>query len=225
MNNRPIIFSADMVRALLSGNKTQTRRPINPQPECIFDEDRGIDGYFKWNGGRLFPTAYQAIDIQSCPFGQVGDLLWVRETWCCESNGGSIVDGSYLYRADGLQVTKDDGDGGTELRKDGTEASPWIPSIHMPRHASRLTLRITDIRVERVQDISEVASQCEGAKPRFEDEFGIVWSQPLYKHGFFHIWNSIYNAKNKPQFAWENNPWCWCISFEVIRKNVDEVMG
>lgn len=167
-------------------------------------------------------------EYSNCPYGQPGDRLWVRETWCGEIDGHTSQliyneDGNTykcLYRADGQHVVLDDGDGFTKTNKDGSEASPWKPSIHMPRWASRITLEITGVRIERLHAISEDdcwaegieqvmhvfddASQCAMAKrigASIED------AKPLYAQ----LWESI----NGPG-SWDLNPWVWVVSFSRV---------
>lgn len=203
MNARPIIFNGDMVRALLDGRKTQTRRPIDPQPveamvtKFPFPKMRGSLLIWSETDYSDFPMwKYHHV----CPFGKPGDLLWVRETFAILRYLKTIEVG-FAYRAD------------------GDLPFGWSPSIHMPRKASRLTLRITDVRVERVQDISECNAKAEGAIPDGTqgDSHICAFAET--------VWGGIYNTDHNPQFAWGRNPWVWVIGFEVIRKNVDEVMA
>lgn len=193
MPERPILFSGEMVRAILDGRKTQTRRPIAPtQPRA--------DGL--WPAGR--------DPLSDCPFGAIGDRLWVRETW-----GRYFTDGvgmHTVYRADG------------EHEREWLDLGRWRPSIHMPRWASRLTLRITHVRVERLQDISEEDARAEGVEPgdrlvRCLQTVPCASGGPSccgstvmaddYRAGFQRVWRSIYGAE-----TWDANPWVWAISFE-----------
>jgi len=186
MTDRPILFSAEMVRAILDGRKTQTRRAIKPVPTfngggACHDADALQQDYVEpyW----VFP--------ETCKYGQPGDLLWVRETWARHASG---VD----YAADFAAVSR-------------PQAGPWRPSIHMPRWASRITLRITDIRVERLQDISEDDARAEGCDPaRWIDETDV--GMEGYREGFAKLWNKI----NGPG-AWEENPWVWVVAFERVK--------
>jgi len=202
-----IIFNAGMVRALLAGNKTQTRRPVsvcwNNQKRCP-----PYEPYFAEEDGVLFAmneygNYEKFIDVTPRPFGEVGDTLWVKETFQL----GLCTESSIAYRATHKPEDLEEGQG---------EVIKWKPSIHMPEWASRIKLKITSIRIEKIQDITEVGSKAEGAKPSFRDEFDIVHTQPSYRDGFIlNIWNPIYNDKNKPEFAWDKNPWVWVIDFEV----------
>jgi len=204
VREKPILFSGPMVRAILDGRKTQTRRVVKI-PNPVFER---------------VP--------EDCPYGIPGDRLWVRETWCCK-----MEDGTYVYRencihdcwyaADGKEIHKDDGDGGTEYRKDGVAASPWKPSIHMPRWASRISLEITGVHLEQLQDIKESGAKSEGA-PMWVPGHGEVTMNDVnadpgyanfisYRLGFEMFWDSI-NAKRG--FGWETNPLVWVITFKRL---------
>lgn len=198
ISEKPILFSAPMIRAILDGRKVMTRRVVTkqnsetavPWDRLEFDESKWPKGLgfgfladangFKKGGYLHVPTRPHPDDPQDVaddwtrnrvyPKWNVGDRLWVRETFCQKTEDGVFVYNSegnldpscYHYAADGYEVLKDDGDGGTEYRKDGSTASPWKPSIFMPRYASRITLEITDVRVERLQEITEEDARAEG---------------------------------------------------------------
>jgi hypothetical protein len=177
VKERPILFSAPMVRAILEGRKTQTRRAIKPQP--TIDEM----GNFCWNGWNYGQDANGPC-IQSiaspiptsrtkrvlCPYGKPGDRLWVRETWCVAHDDNGPVwneDGEtykYWYQATDPDVVAIDDDGFRRFRRDGMEATPWKSPIYMPRRASRILLEITDITVDRLCDISEQDAEEEGVE-------------------------------------------------------------
>jgi hypothetical protein len=204
MTERPILFSAEMVRAILAGRKTQTRRVIKPVPTfngggTCHDADALQQDYVEphW----VFPKI--------CKYGAPGDTLWVRETWCLKQ---PLRFPSVHYRADGEHVVLDDGDGFTAVNKDGSEKSPWRSSIHMPRWASRITLRITDVRVERLQDISEGDARAEGCPypPEWAGRF--MDRDETAKTWFKSLWNHIHGPD-----AWQENPWVWVISFERVK--------
>lgn len=193
MKERPILFNAEMVRAILDGSKTQTRRPIKPQPELteagnlIYRTDK-----------RSFAGSSSGLS-NLAPFGQVGDLLWVPETWAVYQNDpdiGGLKDYSpVIYKATFDPALDFSG--------------PWKPSIHMPRWASRITLEITDVRVERVQDITEEDARAEGMKP--DDIFPPprYGEEPPHKELFAELWSSIYGN-------WHQNPWVWVYEFERL---------
>lgn len=197
MKAHPIIFSAPMVRALLEGRKTQTRRIIKPQPSGqLFPRE----GKTFWMPGG-FSDSSEPVD---CRYGGPGDLLWVRETWREDSPDDPEA---AVYAATPPQKLP--------------SGFRWKPSIHMPRWASRLTLRITDVRVQRLQDISESDAIAEGlittgAEYSFGDGFA-KWVEP--KSAYAHLWNVI-NGRD----SWALNSWIWALSFEVIKANVDQVL-
>ena len=179
MKERPIIFNTEMVKAILDGRKTQTRRPIKPQPRVT---NKAND---------FFITLGM---VEECPFGKVGDRLYVRETIALNRNPNNLRAVSPMYRADNSPVKMDCGF--YKFPKGNT-----CSSIHMPRWASRITLEITDVRVERLQDINAEDSLAECVK----------WDG-MYEHprdNFIHLWNSIY--KN-----WADNPWVWSIEFKLL---------
>lgn len=219
MTARPIIFSAPMIRALLAGEKTQTRRIVKPQPPR--DHSPLVVGRFcptvidRWGeelpGDEVFGVTTEDGEwCTRCPYGQPGDLLWVRETWGAWPHmmGGIQLD-SLRYRADGEY-------------QDEHGAWCWRPSIHMPRWASRLTLRITDVRVQRLQDISTEEAFAEGIE-RIDAYCGAIQlphgkSYSTARGAFRSLWTTIHGPD-----SWSANPWVWALTFEVIRKNVDEV--
>lgn len=229
---RPILFSAPMVNAILEGRKTMTRRVVKPQP----DED-GLA--FDLERGQRMDTSER---VYKCPYGKPGDTLWVRETF----SGPYVMTGVPPSQwVDGLLMPDiwywADGD-----PKEGDWTIPK-PSIHMPRFASRLTLKITDIRVERLQDISEEDAKAEGVPPNWcgllteGDGSTMKWSPE--KHGFLEqpcdlpdeddyyfadartafksLWDSI-NGKPRNDgvdISWQANPWLWIVEFERVEGN------
>jgi hypothetical protein len=235
---RPILFSAPMVRAIIAGKKTVTRRVVKPQPKGepapLCEWSRGVartcgalpsrdelDAHSARLEGRVFPfrqPGMPGLSSPRCPYGAPGDTLWVRETWCREADPvTSKLTGRLLYRATDECEFLDDGDGAPALNKDGTFRSPWCPSIHMPRCASRLTLRVTGVRVERLQEISEEDARAEGVQPVHIEVTGcpegVCGGGALTaREQFGGLWDSI-NGKRAP---WASNPWVWCVSFERI---------
>ena len=175
MKSRPIIFDGESVRAILEGRKTQTRRVVKNKTalEWLAPDDLP--------GGSMFSPAFVANPENFLsPYGFAGDELWVRETFCSrfvDPPGPNGYYDGYWYAATDETPQKVDGDGCTVFRKNGEEASPWISPLRMPREASRLTLRVTDVRVERVRDISEADAMAEGCKP-------VVWSDPPWWQGY-----------------------------------------
>lgn len=213
MSEHPILFSGEMVKAILADRKTQTRRVIKPQPVgCNYWTVHHEDGLFD----AFYPSRVKAQPaLLHCPYGQAGDRLWVRETWAAISkteDTSPLADCNMEYRAD----TPDPypGEWPADEAKGNPDAPKWRPSIHMPRWASRITLEVTDVQVKRVREINNHDSWREGI-PIFED-----WPVELRENElseardmFGHLWNSI-NAKRG--YSWESNPWVWCISFERI---------
>lgn len=192
MNERPILMSGPMVRATLERRKWQTRRVIVPQrtdDSGWLYHDRGRKVYAVRAG--MTGMAMQAF-LEQCPYGEPGACLWVRETWFKNAAG------EILYRADY----------GPESYEGG--AKGWKPSIHMPRRASRLTLEITAVRVERLQDISLDDMRAEGVRP--DREASLLWRESL-KANFVTLWDSL-NAKRG--YGWEANPWVWAIAYQPL---------
>ncbi|EOI1003504.1 hypothetical protein U4W25_14265 [Citrobacter amalonaticus] len=198
MKERGMIFNGEMVRAILDGRKTQTRRIVKVQPDTPeFGLRRIIESSIANEIGMYFWSQEDARGIKArskqfyCPYGDVGDRIWVRETFSPvpdheEPAGCSAL----LYAADG-----------------NGPYGKWVPSIHMPRWASRLTLEITGVRVERLRDLSEDDAKSEGITP---PSCGVLpgWE---YRINFRDLWMSIYGADN-----WEANPWVWVIEFKVV---------
>ncbi|PTL79076.1 hypothetical protein [Vitiosangium sp. GDMCC 1.1324] len=197
---RPILFSGSMVRAILDGRKNQTRRVITPvQPDV-----RGL-----WPGGRT-PGSLPG----DCPYGQPGDRLWVREThWIGPLARNSAGDRCPTWH--GLPYSVSPDGCSAAFYKEGFDRSEprWRPSIHMPRWASRLTLEVTGVRVERLQDISEEDARAEGVErdakypDRWKNYVGEV-SGPDAVDSFFSLWASIHGTA-----SWDANPWVWVVAF------------
>ena len=218
MTERPILFSAEMVRAILKGDKTQTRRAIKPVPTfngggACHDADALQQDYVEpyW----VFP--------ETCKYGAPGDLLWVRETFCAHWDAPPH-DAPQSYRivtGDELPpIKQESGDLYQPVPSDimtvwyGAQGDKpfhmaWRPSIHMPRWASRIELLIKDVRVERLQDVSEDDARAEGW-PGPITETGFPIASPLA--WFANVWTSINGAG-----AWDANPYVWVIEFERVK--------
>jgi hypothetical protein len=257
IKERPILFSAPMVRAILEGRKMVTRRAVNPQP--VLTEGSG----FSWKG-HLFGSGSDDRETarnfskHCCTFGKPGDRLWVRETWGVISHDfdehGNMIDwnpdrpatpiremrfgqgcysGHVIYRADGEAVWAgdDDDDGG------GDDRSAWKPSIHMPRIASRILLEITDVRVERLQDISEGQARAEGIipVPKTTEDSHQFWRNyhlsgdgtfcvRTPKESFKSLWCHVAGgsfpkgeaAYKASPHSWDANPWVWVVEFKQV---------
>lgn len=234
MRERPILFSAPMVRAILDGTKTQTRRVVKPKPPSDVLEIKSWhhpsarEHHFAFkegfNGCEMHPL-YGPI---TCPYGQPLDRLWVRETWAAHWMYNDVPPSAARSERCDLQRTDNrwfsaDGNGGPSqhgLEPDGHRGR-WRPSIHMPRWASRINLEITGVRVERLQDISEADAVAEGIE-RAEDFFGCpCWKcygedadvvAPDDPVGSYQsLWESINGAG-----SWDANPWVWVVEFKPV---------
>lgn len=213
MNIKPMIFNTEMVRALLDGRKLQTRRPMPEwqKPKKNVSGESGMEWISiaqrdaRWGFALYGNTEDECMSKYTgwlCPFAAPGDLIYVRETFrrfdssnecgCSEAPCGCPRTGTPIYFSDC-----------------SCSESKWTPSIHMPRWASRLTLKVTGVRVERVQDISEADACLEGITSRADQ-----WRRDAFKD----TWQTIYGD------SWEHNDWVWVIDFEVIRQNVDEYL-
>jgi len=193
VSDKPILFSGQMVRALLDGRKTQTRRAIKPQPG---PNDRPWWDHDHW---AVFHRLGGGFSRQKTLLHHVGDRLWVRES--LEWAGGD----QWIYGIDGLLVP------GQIWAKRKT-----VSSIHMPRWASRLTLIVEGVKVERLQDITPADAIAEGMYPSANSQT-IDCATENPRDGFSRLWDSI----NGPG-AWESNPWVAAISFRVIKANIDQ---
>lgn len=201
MTEHSIIFNGDMVRAILRGEKTQTRRPVKPQPAtgCIYSINGAHNAALHLTDAgcqvRYIPPTGRSKDhLLLCPFGQPGDRLWVRETF-------ALGEPPYF----GVAYRADEGDNPEDV---GGERQKWTPSIHMPRYLSRITLEITDINVERVQDITEDEAIKEGVVDPIMGTYGL---SP--KTVFRDMWNDIYAERG---LGWNENPWVWAITFRRV---------
>lgn len=221
---KPILFNTEMVRAILEGRKTVTRRLVKPAPAGDGSKPEELitrPGYWnQWSDDYVYR--------QPC---KIGDILYVRETWkfipCidCEKkqcnfipityeDKHSVTEGCFDYRADYYSQTR----------------IPWNPSIHMPKEAARIFLSVSDVRVERLQDITEEQARAEGAMPfclsvdsvdtpdseRTWHEVGPAIPQ------FIKIWDATIKSKGRERYGWAANPWVWVISFERCEKQEDK---
>ena len=188
-NEKPILFSTPMVQAILEGRKTQTRRVIKPQPVIkLMDETTckfRIEKWEKFASGinvKLKELGNSFLGIGGfCPYGQPGDLLWVRERFETDT------DGLVKFYASNPEVINN-----SCYRK----LTKWKPSIHMPKAVARIWLKIKDVRIEKLQDISYADAKAEGVE---------------YPHDFYDLWFKIHGP-----ISWDNNPWVWVVEFEVV---------
>lgn len=210
MIERPIIFNGDMVRAILEGRKTQTRRPITKAHDVAWAGavlPASEAGWIAWWPGtepglaEFTKRAYRKGF--PCPFGEPGDRLWVRETWW------DFGDGHVFYRANHASDPKDDMAHGVM----------WRPSINMPRWASRLTLEITDVRVQRLQEITAQEALADGlalveiVNLAMYGALNSKWAaiDPPARSAFAQKWDAVYAPRGH---GWDANPWVWAITFK-----------
>ncbi len=189
---KPILFNTDMARAILDGRKTVTRRPIKPQPankdDIIYKHDEC---------GKCFISpdddSYPETKVKM-PY-KVGDILYVRETW---HNIGPSSARDYVYKAD-----------------DPLGADKWCPSIHMPKEVARIFLRVTDVRVERLQDITINGLQEEGIlNDGYISQYASMTTTAF--EDFKDLWNNTVKKSDFDKYGWEANPWVWVIEFERL---------
>lgn len=210
---KPILFNGEMVQALLEGRKTVTRRLIKPQPVCY-----GPNLAFDAHDGDFFLSAEKKhLRCRMCghdpeysregretthhwkPPYESGDILYVRETWAKMADVGPVSDAGYVYRADFTE---------SELQELARKHFRWHPSLHMPKEAARIFLRVKRVRVERLLDITEEEAHREGCT-----DFA---GYPCLD--FMFLWNSTIKKTDIPIFGWAANPWVWVIEFELISK-------
>ncbi|MFM4048650.1 hypothetical protein [Klebsiella quasipneumoniae] len=207
MTERGMIFNAEMVRAILDGRKTQTRRPVKFP---VHDKNLGCE-----LAGNELAGELSAGNYLNSAFGKPGDRIWVRETFCpvddTQYGGEKWVDYHATPRYEASHPA------GWDSAPNDAEALKWRPSIHMPRWASRILLEITDVRVERLNAISEEDARAEGiidggclncGEP---EPCGCANPDPDATDAFAYLWQSIYG-----QESWTANPWVWVIEFERV---------
>ena len=206
MPEKPILFNADMVRAILEGRKTQTRRIMKPQPEsrpmyCYAGSSRKDIGKWHCDGKRYTPPCHG------------DDILWVRETWCQDD----LTPEDIYYRANYHP---------TEAKElFGDIGLPWRPSIHMPQEYARIFLKVTAVRVERLQDITEEEAKAEGCIA-YHDKTGdgkfddVVEFDLTARDAFAYLWNGTIKKQDLNRYGWDTNPWVWVIEFERVKPRV-----
>lgn len=221
MKERPILFSGPMVRAILDGRKTMTRRVIKPQPRLIEPSMRWYwEKALDVNGRPLVDASRQWWEYYgTSPYGKPGDQLWCRETWApfIRGDGGDGYVRLIRFAADGAEIVVPPEHWAWWDKQENKHGYRGRPSIHMPRWASRLTLEIEEIRVERLQEISEEDAEAEGV------EFTEFWpdaerQEPATgyaagKYAFHALWDSI---NSKRGFGWDMNPHIWVIKFRRL---------
>lgn len=192
---KPILFNTEMVRAILDGRKTCTRRICKDANECTVPD---MDFY---NADRRTYAVHNFVDKEhteqlstaerTCPIC-TGDILYVRETWKEAPKG-------YYYYEDWQ-------------KDDIADVTKWNPSIHMPKEAARIWLKVTDVRVERLQEITEVQAQAEGCNS------GLLTGACTARGQFEDLWNSTIKKSDIDRYGWDANPWVWVIEFERCEK-------
>ncbi len=214
MSTKPILFNTEMVRAILDGKKSCTRRLVKPQPQGYFEVNENPVYIYDtdWNQGKITP-----------PY-QPGDILYVRETWhkyIKRVGKGESCRFAEFYGYRASVANSEDAD------------EPWRPSIHMPKEAARIWLKVTDVRVERLQEMKPVDVIKEGAYPDCWDclnTYGESGSQCCYGteeecsqcDGVMMEWEKLWNSTIKKtdieRYGWDANPWVWVIEFERCKK-------
>lgn len=202
MSMKPILFNTEMVRAILDGRKTCTRRVIKPQPDEKHTYPLGFvtDSTEKKEVGCFGFAANEyggSIQYVKPPYRYApGDILYVRETWKKAPNG-------YYYYEDWQ-------------KNDIADITKWHPSIHMPKEAARIWLKVTDVKVERLQEITEVQAQAEGCNS------GLLTGACTARGHFEDLWNSTIKKSDLDRYGWNANPWVWIIEFERCEKPKEE---
>lgn len=205
VTEKPILFSGEMVRAILAGRKTQTRRVIKPQPESV-----SLPAIYCPRKGQY--------GVSENPYGNAGDRLWVRETWAVNDDKYHRV----IFKAD---------EGTAKIGR--PEFGRWKPSIHMPRCVSRINIGITDVRVEKLQEITEEGAKAEGLSCVTKDgnlyKYGIPdrdglpgaddtgWPWQEWKVDPRQAYKKLWDAINEKRgYGWDANPWVWVVEFDLL---------
>jgi len=215
---RPILFKTEMVRAILSGQKTMTRRVMKPQPELNQFNHWEYKGIVKSVSPELWGNI-GPLGNPDCPYGKVGDLLYVKETYV-NHNRSKFLYNSLTYQS-GTIFKKYKADG--KLNYENDELIKWKPSLFMKKEYARIWLEITDIRIEKLNDISESDAVSEGVQPNhggFELYGQKIVDMKNYcdnaKDSFKSLWTSIYDKDEDK--SWEANPYVWVIEFKKIER-------
>lgn len=188
---KPMLFSTEMVQAILKDRKTVTRRAVKPQPKAAL---------YPMPDSMCWPGCFANCEeerVYRLPL-QTGDILWVRETWA------KSMAGTFMYRADDKAIM----------------VERWHPSIHMPREAARIFLRVTDVRSERLNDITDAQAKAEGVSMPLPAQKDPEYAEYIggYYGAFADLWDSTIKPKDIPTYGWDANPWVWVIEFERCEK-------
>ena len=197
MTEKPILFNTEMVKAILDGRKTQTRRLVKPSHRgaagfnvCFSKATGEFTGVYDWDDEE---SMYDDRTPAPC---QPGDVLWVRETWVKDV-------GRYMYKANYSDTEK--------FYMNGREIKiVWRPSIHMPKAAARLFLRVTSVRIQRLQEITSGEAVAEGIKSNLRTSSEAADALIAFEE----LWNSTVKPADLPYYGWGANPWVWVIEFE-----------
>lgn len=207
---KPILFNTEMVRAILEDCKTATRRVVKPKPlweNPPIQQKCHPEYWANWDDERIYKAPYDH-----------GDVLYVRETWRPFSAWiGSCIGCEIEYKAGGKQTFHD------RIISVPTTEGLWHPSIHMPREAARLFLRVKDVRVEQLQDIKSDGAVDEGyvKRPNYTKRGDLVLHN-RYREEFAKLWDSTLKPADRDLYGWDANPWVWVIKFERITKQEAE---
>lgn len=223
MKEHPILFSTPMVQAILEGRKTQTRRIVKPQPPLDNEDDDILVERDDCMGYPALVASWEGetqIHNVKFPYGVEGDILWVRETWrqLIDCTTGEKAGFTYCATDEEVAITE-------SLEKRFKSKIKWKPSIHMPKEACRLFLKIKSVRVERLQDISEKDAIAEGVKmvdgeTMYQNYYlGEGTWETSAKNSFCSLWESI----NGPE-SWEANPWVWVIEWEPSNSKLGKII-
>lgn len=220
---KPILFSGEMIRALLDGRKTQTRRIFKLPKGMMWYDELGGEKEGWLCGDKSGSGWWQVEEFGVSPRGGVGDLLWCRETTCIAPKFFATPDESCVADCDGhMRFVSYKADGHPEDAMRDYKLK-WTPSIHVPRWASRITLELTGVKVERLQDISVQDVRAEGVEVREFWLFGAdaKGRQEIASLAFKPLWDSINTIRC---YGWDANPWVWVLQFKVHKMNIDQFL-
>ena len=208
---KPILFNTEMVRAILEGRKLVTRRVVKPQPPNAhdildFDEENNS---FDFLCGMIADNCFIDFAYTAKAPYRPGDILYVRETWC-KTDCFGLQDG-YVYKANDNSILEQTG-----------FIPKWRPSIHMPREAARIFLRVESVRVERLQNVTDEQAKKEGAEEWLVASTRDWDKNPDYILSFRYIWNHTVKKEYRALYGWDANPWVWVIEFERISREEAE---
>ena len=211
---KPILFNTDMVRAIMDGRKTCTRRVVKTRRKdaCGFYVTKRTDGSF--TGIYEYDEDERMFENQLIPPYKPGDILYVRETWHRYTKRDGKGEGCHLEEHYGYKAS---------IANSEDVEEPWKPSIHMPKEAARIWLKVTDVRVERLQDITDDGAKAEGANCK--DGKNVGWQEKQRRTAierFSEIWESTVSKEKIDSCSWAANPWVWVIEFERCEKMQEE---